>query len=223
MGKIVLVPTPMGNLEDITLRALRILNESDLILAEDTRTTGVLLKHYDISTSMVSYHQHNEHSKTERLLAGMGADTVYAMVTDAGTPGISDPGFFIVREALRKGHRIECLPGPAAFVPALAASGLSSDRFHFEGFLPHKKGRNSRLRFLADYPHTVILYESPHRVLRSLEQLSESFGPNRRAVVARELTKIHEEFVRGTLADLVSHFQKAEARGEMVLLIEGKS
>ncbi len=224
MGKIVLVPTPVGNLEDITYRAVRVLKESTLILAEDTRTTGILLKRYDIETKTVSYHQHNEHKKTGELLDDMEEHDQYALVTDAGTPGISDPGFHMVREALLRGFNVECLPGPAAFIPALVVSGLPCDRFHFEGFLPHKKGRFSRIMELATYPYTLVFYESPHRLSKTLEQLTAAMGPERRAVVARELTKIHEEFVRGTLAELCTKYNEGQSvKGEIVLIVGGKS
>jgi len=222
MGRIVLVPTPLGNLEDITHRAVRVLRESTLILAEDTRKTGILLNHYGIETRMRSYHQHNEHQNTDRILDGMGEGDVYSLVSDAGTPGISDPGFMLVRAALERGIVVECLPGPVAFVPALAASGLPCDRFHFEGFLPHKKGRQTRIRELADLPHTVVLYESPHRVLRTLLQFAEHVKEERRGVVARELTKIYEEFVRGTIGELVTYYTGREVKGEVVMMIGGK-
>jgi 16S rRNA (cytidine1402-2'-O)-methyltransferase len=223
MGKIVLVPTPLGNLEDMTYRAVRVLRESTLILAEDTRTTGVLLKHYGIETRMRAYHQHNEHHDTNRILEGIQDGEVYALVTDAGTPGISDPGFMLVRAALEKGLAVECLPGPAAFVPALVASGLPCDRFHFEGFLPHKKGRQTRIRELADQQHTVVLYESPHRVLRTLTQFAEHVEEGRRCVVARELTKIYEEYVRGTIRELIVYYTDREVKGEIVMMISGKA
>ncbi|MFO7722664.1 MAG: 16S rRNA (cytidine(1402)-2'-O)-methyltransferase [Bacteroidales bacterium] len=223
MGKIVIVPTPLGNLEDITLRALRVLKESDLILAEDTRKSGILLKHYGISVKVTAYHQHNEHTRTAALLDQMGEDDVYALVTDAGTPGISDPGFMLVREAIGRGIEVECLPGAVAFIPALVGSGLPCDRFHFEGFLPHKKGRMTRIAALADYPFTVVFYESPHRLVKTLQQLGEGFGPDRQAVVARELTKIHEEFTRGTLQDLAYDYGSREVKGEIVIIVAGKA
>lgn len=222
MAKITLVPTPLGNLSDITLRSLEALRHADLILAEDTRTTGILLKHFDIKTRMVSYHLHNEHQRTGRILEEAGENARLVLVTDAGTPGISDPGFLLVREALQRGIEVECLPGPVAFVPALVASGLPCDRFHFEGFLPPKKGRMTRLAWLAEYPFTVVLYESPHRLLKTLGQMTEVFGGDRRGVVARELSKIHEEFHRGTLAELEAEFTRVPPRGEIVLIVEGK-
>jgi 16S rRNA (cytidine1402-2'-O)-methyltransferase len=223
MGKIVIVPTPVGNLEDITLRALRVLKECDLILAEDTRKSGILLKHYGISVRLTAYHQHNEHSRTEALLNQMGADEVYALVTDAGTPGISDPGFMLVREAIQRGIEVECLPGPVAFIPALVGSGLPCDRFHFEGFLPHKKGRQTRITMLAEYPFTVIFYESPHRLVKTLQQLAERFGADRQAVVAREITKLYEEFTRGTLGELAVNYGSREVKGEIVIIVAGKA
>jgi 16S rRNA (cytidine1402-2'-O)-methyltransferase len=223
MGKIMIVPTPLGNLEDITLRALRVLKECDLILAEDTRKSGILLKHYGISVKVTAYHQHNEHLRTESLLDRMGADEVYALVTDAGTPGISDPGFMLVREAIRRGIEVECLPGPVAFVPALVGSGLPCDRFHFEGFLPHKKGRMTRVSALAEYPYTLVLYESPHRLVKTLQQLADAFGGDRQAVVAREITKIHEEYSRGSLSELAALYGAREVKGEIVLIVGGKA
>lgn len=222
MGKIIVVPTPLGNLEDITIRAVRVLKESTLILAEDTRKSGILLKHYGITTRMTAYHQHNEHEITTRMIQQIGPEDVYALITDAGTPGISDPGFMLVREALRNGIEVECLPGPVAFVPALVASGLSCDRFHFEGFLPHKKGRATRLAALATYPFTIIFYESPHRLVRTLKQLRETFGDDRQAVVAREITKIYEEYQRGALPELEAHYAARDVKGEIVLMVEGK-
>jgi 16S rRNA (cytidine1402-2'-O)-methyltransferase len=222
MAKIVLVPTPLGNLEDITYRAVRVLRESALILAEDTRKSGILLKHYGIETRMRAYHQHNEHPDTGRILDGMHDGDTYALVTDAGTPGISDPGFMLVRAALERGISVECLPGPVAFVPALVASGLPCDRFHFEGFLPHKKGRQTRIRELAELPHTVVMYESPHRVLRTLIQFSEHVEEERRCVVGRELTKIYEEYIRGTIVELVTYYTGREVKGEVVMMIAGK-
>lgn len=219
-----LVPTPIGNLEDITLRALRVLKESDLIACEDTRTTGVLLNHYEIETPMTSYHDHNERTKAPQLIARMAAGAHVALVTDAGTPGISDPGFYLVRECIRNGIVVSCLPGPTAFVPALVSSGLPSDRFVFEGFLPQKKGRRTRIDQLAIEPRTVILYESPHRITRTLSQLAEAFGPERPAAIGRELSKKFEEVRRGTLGELCEHVDAQErVRGEIVLVIGGAS
>lgn len=218
-----IVPTPIGNLEDITLRALRILKEADLILAEDTRTSGLLLKHFDIHRPMLSYHKFNEHQTVagivERLLSG---ETI-AVVSDAGTPGISDPGFLVAREAVRAGVEVSCLPGATAFVPALVASGLPCDKFCFEGFLPQKKGRQTRLRELADETRTMVFYESPHRVVKALQQFIEVFGADRPIAACRELSKMHEETVRGTLTEVLAHFTEHEPRGEFVLIVGGKT
>ena len=218
-----LVPTPVGNLEDITLRALRILKESDLILAEDTRTSSVLLKHYDIHTPLKSHHKFNEHETSdemaERILAGLNV----ALISDAGTPGISDPGFMLVRACVERGVEVQCLPGATAFVPALIDSGLPCDRFYFEGFLPQKKGRQTRLQRLAEQEHTMIIYESPFRLLKTLEQLAEFLGADRRASVSREISKLHEETRRGTLNELVISFKQQPAKGEIVIIVEGKN
>ena len=192
MGKLYIVPTPVGNLEDITLRALRVLKESDLILAEDTRTTGLLLKHYDIHNHLLSHHKFNEHGTTAGIVERLRSGQTIALVSDAGTPGISDPGFFLVREAVSAGINVQCLPGATAFVPALVSSGLPDDRFCFEGFLPQKKGRQSRLASLADEQRTMVFYESPYRLVKMLMQLSEVMGTDRRACVAREISKLHE-------------------------------
>lgn len=216
-----LVPTPVGNLEDITLRALRVLKESDLILAEDTRTSGMLLKHYEISNRLVSHHKFNEHQTAEQFAARMAAGETMALITDAGTPGISDPGFLLVRACVERGVEIQCLPGATAFVPALVASGLPCERFVFEGFLPQKKGRNTRLSQLATEPRTMVFYESPHRVVKTFEQLVATFGNERRAAAVREISKLHEETVRGTMAELLAHFQEKTPRGEFVLVVEG--
>lgn len=219
-----LVPTPIGNLEDVTLRALRVLKEADVVACEDTRTSGFLLGHYGIETPRTSFHAHNEHAKTPHLVARMQAGETVALVTDAGSPGISDPGFLLVRAALDAGVTVEALPGATAFVPALTASGLPSDRFVFEGFLPQKKGRQTRLKGLADEPRTIVLYESPHRLGKALAELAEHLGPERPAVVARELTKKFEELRRGTLADLAAHYADgAKVRGEIVLVVGGKA
>ncbi len=217
-----LIPTPVGNLEDISLRALRLLKEVDLILAEDTRTTRKLLAHYDIHTSLKAYHAHNEHRLTETLVAQMAAGSTFALVSDAGTPGISDPGFLLVRACVGAGVPVSALPGPTAFVPALVASGLPCDRFFFEGFLPHKKGRQARLQWLAELPYTFVLYESPHRLQKCLLQLAEHCGAARPACVARELSKVHEEYVRGTLAELRAHFEAHPPRGEIAIVVGGK-
>ncbi len=217
-----LVPTPIGNLEDITQRALRILGEADLILAEDTRTSGKLLKHYDIRKPLQSYHAHNEHGQVERIVEKMKAGTVMALVTDAGTPAISDPGFLLVRAAIAAELRVECLPGATAFVPALVNSGLPADKFVFEGFLPQKKGRQTRLQELALEERTFILYESPHRLVKCLQQLAEHLGADRRACVSRELTKLFEENRRGTLTELHEHYNTHPPKGEIVLVVEGR-
>ncbi len=217
-----LVPTPIGNLEDITLRALRVLKEVDLIPCEDTRTSGVLLSHYDIATPTTSYHEHNEHKKTPHLVRRMEAGQRLALITDAGTPGISDPGFYLARACRRAGLPVEALPGATAFVPALVASALPSDRFVFEGFLPRKKGRRTRLEALAREERTMVFYESPYRVVKTLAQLEEAFGAERPAAAARELTKKFEEIRRGTLAELRAHFaEQPKVRGEFVLLVGG--
>ncbi|MDY0078228.1 MAG: 16S rRNA (cytidine(1402)-2'-O)-methyltransferase [Bacteroidales bacterium] len=223
MSKLYLVPTPIGNLEDITLRALRILKEEvALILAEDTRKTGILLKHYSISKPMSAFHQHNEHQQLERLVDRLHSGETMALVTDAGTPAISDPGFLLVRACIQHDIEVECLPGATAFVPALVNSGLPADRFVFEGFLPHKKGRQTRVKAIAANSYTSILYESPHRLLKTLQQLSEEAGADRKAAVARELTKIYEETVRGTLAELIKYYEEKGVKGEIVIVLEGK-
>lgn len=214
-----LVPTPIGNLEDITLRALRILKEADLILAEDTRTTNVLLRHYDIHNALRSYHKFNEHQTVAALVERLKGGETIALVSDAGTPGISDPGFLLLRECVRVGVDVECLPGATAFVPALVSSGLPCDRFLFEGFLPQKKGRHTRLEALRGQERTVVFYESPHRVVRLLGELEEVFGPCRPCAVCREITKIHEQVVRGTIHEALSHFQENEPRGEFVVIV----
>ncbi|MDX1530131.1 MAG: 16S rRNA (cytidine(1402)-2'-O)-methyltransferase [Rhodothermales bacterium] len=218
-----LVPTPIGNLEDVTLRALRVLKEADVVACEDTRTSGFLLQHYGIETPRTSYHDHNERQKAPHLVERMQAGETVALVTDAGSPGISDPGFYLVRECLRAGVPVEALPGATAFVPALALSGLPTDRFVFEGFLPHKKGRQTRLREIAAEPRTVVLYESPHRLVKTLGQLAEHCGPDRPAAVARELTKKFEEVRRGTLSELAEAFgAEAKVRGELVVVVGGE-
>ena len=222
MGILYIVPTPVGNLEDITLRALRVLKESDLILAEDTRTTGLLLKHYDIHNQLLSHHKFNEHGTTAGIVERLKSGQTIALVSDAGTPGISDPGFFLVREAVSAGIEVQCLPGATAFVPALVSSGLPDDRFCFEGFLPQKKGRQTRLSSLADESRTMVFYESPYRLLKTLTQLSETMGNDRRACVAREISKLHEECVRGTLAELIDHFTATAPRGEIVIVVAGR-
>lgn len=220
-GRLYLVPTPVGNLDDMTYRAVKVLQEADLILAEDTRTSGVLLKHYDIKTPMRSHHKFNEHEEAPRIAERILGGEVIALVTDAGTPGISDPGFMLSRECARRGVDVECLPGATAFVPALVASGLPCDRFVFEGFLPLKKGRATRLEVLAKDPRTVIIYESPLRLARTLRQLSDAFGPEREACVCREISKLHETYHRGSLFELSGHFEVNQAKGEIVIVIRG--
>lgn len=217
-----LVPTPVGNLEDITLRALRVLKEADLILAEDTRTSGLLLKHFDIHRPMLSYHKFNEHQTVERIVERLLAGETVAVISDAGTPGISDPGFLVAREAARAGVQVSCLPGATAFVPALVSSGFPCDKFCFEGFLPQKKGRQTRLMQLAEETRTMVFYESPHRVVKALQQFQEVFGAERPVAVCREISKIHEEIVRGTIADALAHFTAHEPRGEFVIIVGGK-
>ncbi len=218
-----LVPTPIGNLEDMTLRGVRVLKEADLILTEDTRTSGRLLKHFGIETPMRSYHAHNEHRVLEGLLEALQSGKDLALITDAGTPGISDPGFLLVRACREAGIEVSALPGATAFVPALVASGLPCDRFFFEGFLPHKKGRQTRLAQLADLPHTFVLFESPHRLVKCLQQLAESCGADRPACVCREISKIHEEILPGTLDELIQHYTgEGQAKGEIVIVVGGK-
>ena len=221
MGTLYLVPTPVGNLEDITLRALRILKEADVVLAEDTRTSGILLKHYDIKTRLCSHHKFNEHQTAEAFAARMAAGEVMALISDAGTPAISDPGFMLVRACVERGVEVQCLPGATAFVPALVASGLPCERFTFEGFLPQKKGRATRLEQLKEEPRTMIFYESPYRVVKTLAQFAEVFGPERRVSACREISKLHEESVRGTMAEVLAHFEENEPRGEFVIVVEG--
>lgn len=221
MGKLYVVPTPVGNLEDMTFRAVRILKEVDLILAEDTRTSGILLKHFEIKNAMLSHHKFNEHQTVERVVDRMLAGETVALISDAGTPGISDPGFLVVRECVRKGIEVECLPGATAFVPAVVSSGLPNDKFCFEGFLPQKKGRQTRLKELATEYRTTIFYESPHRLVKTLMQFVEYFGPDRAASVSREISKVHAETVRGTLQELVEHFTENEPRGEIVVVVAG--
>ena len=222
MGTLYLVPTPVGNLEDITFRALRVLKEADLILAEDTRTSGVLLKHFEIRNAMLSYHKFNEHQTVDRVVERLRAGDTVAVISDAGTPGISDPGFLVAREAIRAGIEVVTLPGATAFVPALVSSGLPCDRFCFEGFLPQKKGRQTRLEALSEEARTMIFYESPHRVVKALQQFIEVFGPERPVSVCREISKVHEESVRGTLQEALQHFLEHEPRGEFVIVVGGK-
>lgn len=222
MGMLYIVPTPVGNLEDITLRAVRLLKEADFVLAEDTRTSAKLLKHLDIQVPMYSHHKFNEHKTAASLVERIrNSERHVALISDAGTPGISDPGFFLVRECVKNDVEVQCLPGATAFVPALVCSGLPCDKFVFEGFLPQKKGRQTRLNFLKDEQRTIVFYESPYRVVKSLAQLAEVLGADRRAAAVREISKLHEECVRGTLAELVKHFTDNEPRGEFVLLVSG--
>lgn len=221
MGKLYVVPTPVGNLEDMTFRAIRILKEVDLVLAEDTRTSGILLKHFEIKNAMQSHHKFNEHKMVESVVNRIKGGETVALVSDAGTPGISDPGFLVVRECVRNGIEVQCLPGATAFVPALVASGLPNDRFCFEGFLPQKKGRMTRLKALVEEQRTMVFYESPHRLVKALTQFAEFFGEERQASVSREISKIHEETVRGTLAELIAHFTGNEPRGEIVIVVAG--
>lgn len=216
------MPTPIGNLEDMTARGIRVLKEADLILAEDTRTTGVLLKHFDIHTPMRSHHKYNEHQTTAEIVDRIRGGETIALVSDAGTPGISDPGFMISRECRREGITVECLPGATAFVPALVASGLPCDRFVFEGFLPPKKGRATRLALLADDPRTTVIYESPKRLARTLRQMAEVFGSDRECAVCREISKLHETIHQGTLGELAEYFDVNNAKGEIVIITSGK-
>ena len=222
MGKLYVVPTPVGNMEDMTFRAIRILKEADLILAEDTRTSGILLKHYEIKNAMQSHHKFNEHQTVESIVNRIKGGQTVALISDAGTPGISDPGFLVVRECVRNGIEVQCLPGATAFVPALVSSGLPDERFCFEGFLPQKKGRMTRLNALKEETRTMIFYESPYRLLRTLTQFAEFFGADRPVSVCREISKIHEESVRGTLQEVIAHFTETEPRGEIVIILGGK-
>jgi 16S rRNA (cytidine1402-2'-O)-methyltransferase len=221
MNKLYLVPTPIGNLEDITLRAIEVLKKVDIILAEDTRKTVILLKHYNIQKKLEAHHKFNEHKTIKQISKRIEKGETFALVTDAGTPSISDPGFLLVRECISNGIPVETLPGPTAFIPALVNSGLPSDRFCFEGFLPQKKGRSKKLKVLADEERTIVLYESPFRLIKTLGQLIENFGSGRKASVSRELTKIHEETVRGTLSELYDYYINKTIKGEIVIVIEG--
>ena len=222
MSKLFLVPTPIGNLEDITLRAIRILEESDLILAEDTRTSGKLLKHLKVSTQMQSFHMHNEHRMLERMLEKLKMGMQIAMISDAGTPGISDPGFLLVRACVENDIPTECLPGATALIPALVQSGFPTDRFIFEGFLPPKKGRQTRLKEWAEETKTIVFYESPHKIEKTLGQLQEFVGGERRLSISREISKKFEETVRGTVNELIIHFEEKAPKGEFVVILEGK-
>ena len=221
MSKLFLVPTPIGNLEDITLRSIRILNEVDLILAEDTRTSGKLLKHFDIKTPMQSFHMHNEHKVLDKMVDKLKLGIKIALISDAGTPGISDPGFLLVRACVEEGIETECLPGATALIPALVQSGFPTDRFIFEGFLPPKKGRQTRLKLWSEETRTIVFYESPHKIVKTLSQLQEFVGGDRRLSVSRELSKKFEETVRGTVNELVLHFTNTAPKGEFVIVLEG--
>lgn len=221
MGKLYIVPTPVGNLEDITFRALRVLKECDLILAEDTRTSGILLKHFEIKKPLMAHHKFNEHQMVEQVARRVEAGEVIALISDAGTPCISDPGFMAVRECVRCGLTVECLPGATAFVPALVNSALPCERFSFEGFLPQKKGRQSKLLALKAEERTMIFYESPRRVVKTLTQFAEIFGTQRQVSLTREISKIHEETCRGTIAEMITHFTETEPRGEFVIVLAG--
>ncbi|WP_340067090.1 16S rRNA (cytidine(1402)-2'-O)-methyltransferase [Ascidiimonas aurantiaca] len=222
MAKLYLVPTPVGNLEDMTLRGIRVLKEADLILAEDTRKSGKLLKHFDIDTPMQSHHMHNEHKTVASLVARITSGETLALISDAGTPAISDPGFLLTRACIEAGVTVDCLPGATAFVPALVNSGLPNDRFVFEGFLPVKKGRQTRLTFLAEETRTLIFYESPHKLVKTLKDLAVCMGEDRKMAVSRELTKLHEETLRGTVAEMLTHFEEYPPKGELVLVVAGK-
>jgi 16S rRNA (cytidine1402-2'-O)-methyltransferase len=223
MAKLCLVPTPIGNLEDITLRSLRILRECDQIYAEDTRVTKKLLNHFEISKPVYPFHAHNEHKTLNGVIQTIEKSELTVLVSDAGTPGISDPGFLLVRACIEQGIKIECLPGPTAFVPALVASGFPCDKFVFEGFLPHKKGRQTRLLKLAEEDRTIVLYESPHRLVKCLEQIEEFMSPERKVCVVREISKLFEEYKRGTATEVRTYYQQHPPKGEIVILIEGKN
>jgi 16S rRNA (cytidine1402-2'-O)-methyltransferase len=216
------VPTPIGNLEDMTFRAIRVLKEADIILAEDTRTSAPLLKHFGIDTRVFAHHQHNEHKATPEILRFLKEGKTVALISDAGTPGISDPGYFLIRACIQEGFQVQCLPGATAFVPALVMSGLPTDHFVFEGFLPVKKGRQTRLTFLAEETRSIILYESPHRLLKALEEFAAYFGAERQASISREISKHFEETVRGTLTELKTYYENHPLKGEFVICIEGK-
>ncbi|MGP1991890.1 16S rRNA (cytidine(1402)-2'-O)-methyltransferase [Zobellia laminariae] len=222
MGKLYLVPTPIGNLEDMTLRAIRILKEVDCILAEDTRTSGKLLQHFEITTQMQSHHMHNEHKTVEALVRRLQAGETIALISDAGTPAISDPGFLLTRACVEKNIEVDCLPGATAFVPALVNSGLPNDKFVFEGFLPPKKGRQTRLKLLAEETRTIIFYESPYKLIKTLGQFAEYFGADRQVSVSRELSKLYEETLRGTAEEMVQHFTEKPPKGEIVIVVAGK-
>ena len=221
MGILYIVPTPVGNMEDMTFRAVRLLKEVDLVLAEDTRTSGILLKHYEIKNALMSHHKFNEHGTSAGIVNRLLAGENIALISDAGTPGISDPGFMLVRACVEKGVEVQCLPGATAFVPALVSSGLPCDRFAFEGFLPQKKGRQTKLQSLKDEERTMIFYESPFRLVKTLQQFAEVYGGDRQVSVCREISKVHEESVRGSLTEVIAHFQEKEPKGEIVIVLAG--
>jgi 16S rRNA (cytidine1402-2'-O)-methyltransferase len=223
MSKLYIVPTPIGNMEDISFRALKVLKEVDVVLAEDTRTSGKLMKHFEIKTSLQSHHIHNEHKSIERIVEQLKSGIVFALISDAGTPAISDPGFLLVRACVKNDIEVECLPGPTALIPALVNSGLPTDKFHFEGFLPHKKGRHSRLLQLARIENTIVLYESPHRILKALKQFVDYFGEERPISISREISKVHEETIRGMLKNVIEQLEQKPIKGEIVVVIAGKS
>ncbi len=222
MSKLYLVPTPIGNLEDMTFRAIKVLKEVDLILAEDTRTSGKLLKHFDINTHMQSHHMHNEHKTIDRIVQRLQSGETIALISDAGTPAISDPGFLLTRACVENNIEVDCLPGATAFVPALVNSGLPNDKFVFEGFLPVKKGRQTRLKLLAEETRTMIFYESPHKLIKTLGNFVEYFDKDRQVSVSRELSKLHEETIRGTAKEVLTHFENKPPKGEIVIIVEGK-
>ena len=223
MGTLYIVPTPVGNMEDMTLRAIRVLKEADLVLAEDTRTSGILFKHFDIKNHLMAHHKFNEHGTATGIVERLKAGQTIALVSDAGTPGISDPGFYLAREAAHAGITVQTLPGATAFVPALVSSGLPCDRFCFEGFLPQKKGRQTHLLSLQDETRTMVFYESPYRLLKTLQQFADMFGEDRQVSVAREISKLYEEHVRGTLQEVIAHFTEKDPRGEIVIILAGHS
>ena len=222
MSKLFIVPTPIGNLDDMTLRAITVLKDVDLILAEDTRTSGKLLKHFEISTQMQSHHMHNEHKMVDRIVERLKSGETIALISDAGTPAISDPGFLLTRACIENDIEVECLPGATAFVPALVNSGLPNDKFVFEGFLPVKKGRQTRLKLLAEESRTIIFYESPHKLIKTLTHFGEYFGEDRQVSVSRELTKLYEETIRGTVKEVLDHYTNKPPKGEIVIIVEGK-
>jgi 16S rRNA (cytidine1402-2'-O)-methyltransferase len=222
MSKLYIIPTPIGNLEDITLRALRLLKDVDLVLAEDTRTSKKLFSHYDIQTPLASFHMHNEHKVLAKYIDRIKSGETFALISDAGTPAISDPGFLLVRECVKNKIEVDCLPGATAFVPALVNSSLPNEKFVFEGFLPVKKGRQTRLKLLVDESRTMVFYESPHRVIKTISQFAEYFGEERKASVSREISKMFEETIRGTISELTEHFENKKPKGEFVIIVEGK-